>query len=213
MEPNPVQLGAESTYITEGPKEYPPALAWPDLSKKTWEAAEPEILGGPIPLKSQADMMNLGSAVHGFLAADCLEYSRSDRLEMAVDLLKRWGVEAALTPADLMEISDRLHRWADKNWPNAQWHREWPIIQRLDAGSIMRGVTDLILETSEGIVVIDHKAYPSMGDLSNVHELALADAEQVQVYADAVRSVGWKKLLGTYIHLPLLGVSVSISKA
>ena len=213
MEPNPVQLGAESTYATEGPKGYPPALAWPDLSKKTWEPAEPEILGDPIPLKSQADMINLGSAVHGFLAADCLEYIKSDRLEMAGHLLKRWAVEAALTPADLLEISDRLHRWADKNWPNAKWHREWPILQKLDAGSTMRGVTDLILETSEGFVIIDHKAYPFMGDLSNVQELALADAEQVQVYAGAVHLVGRKKLLGTYIHLPLMGVSVSIAKA
>jgi len=49
-----------------------------------------------------------------------------------------------------------------------------------------------------------------MADLSNVHELALADAEQVQVYADAVRLVGQKKLLGTYIHLPLMGATISI---
>ncbi len=124
----------------------------------------------------------MGSAVHGFIAADSPEYAASDRLKMAEGLLARWNVELALAPADLVEISDRLRRWAGAKWPRAKWHREWPVQQRLDAGSITNGVADLILETDEGIVIVDHKAYP--GKPAKAREYAEGDAAQVQVYAD-----------------------------
>lgn len=210
VEPTPIQPKAEPVYITEGPKEYPPAWAGLDMSAKKWEASEPEFLGEPIPLKAPTDMMNMGSAVHGFLAADSPVYAKVDRLEMADELLKRWGVDAALKPEDMVEISVRLYKWANGKWPGAKWHREWPTFQRLETGSIARGVTDLIIETPEGLVIIDHKSYP--GSISQAKEFALDNAEQVQIYGDAVQLAKGKNIQALYIHLPLIGAMVRLSE-
>jgi ATP-dependent helicase/nuclease subunit A len=208
--PAPIQPEVEPTYITEGLKEYPPAWAWPDMSTKKWEAAEPEILGDPINLRAPTDMMNMGSAVHGFLAADRLECAKDERLAMADGLLTRWGVDAALKPEDLLEISDRLYKWADGKWPGSKWHREWPTFQKLETGSVTRGVTDLIIETPEGLIIIDHKAYP--GRASDARDFALADAEQVQAYANAVNLAAAKPIIAMYIHLPLIGAQVALKE-
>jgi ATP-dependent exoDNAse (exonuclease V) beta subunit len=208
-DPTPVQPEAEPVYATEGPRDYPPAWGRPDLSAKKWEAAEPEILGDPIALRAQADMMNLGSAVHGFLAADSPEYPEADRLEMADGLIKRWGVDAALNPERLLAISDRLHKWADSRWPGAKWHREWHTFQRLEAGSIAHGVTDLFIETPDGLIIIDHKAYP--GNVNEAKEFALGCAEQLQVYTEGViyaLNPANKKM---FIHFPLIGVLVQLN--
>ena len=91
-----------------------------------------------------------------------------------------------------------------------QWHREWPTYQRLDMGSIASGIADLILETPDGRVIIDHKAYGGVpGDAA---EYALGDAPQVQVYADTATKATGKPILGMYIHFPLIGALVGLSK-
>lgn len=208
IDPVPAKSKTDPAFAIEGPKEHAPAWAWPDMSEMKWEAAESEILGDPIALRGQADMMNLGNAVHGFLAADSPDYLKADRLEMANGLLKRWGVEAALKPEDLLEISDRLHEWADAKWPGAKWHREWPTFQHLDSDSITRGVADLIIETPDGIIVIDHKAYP--GSVSEAKEFALSAATQVQVYADSILKRSGKDRIESFIHFPIIGAAVLI---
>jgi ATP-dependent exoDNAse (exonuclease V) beta subunit len=153
---------------------------------------------------------DMGSAVHGFIAADNPEYEPKDRLKLAEDILARWKVTPALTPADLVEISDRLRRWAGAKWPKAKWHREWPTYQRLDTGSIASGIADLILETPDGLIIIDHKAYGGVpGDAA---EYALGDAPQVQVYADTAALATGKPILGMYIHFPLIGALVGLSR-
>ena len=155
------------------------------------------------------EMKDMGSAVHAFIAADSPEYAASDRPKMAEEILARWQVAVALAPADLVEISDRLRRWAGAKWPRAKWHREWPVYQRLDTGSVTSGVTDLILETPDGLVIIDHKAYP--GGPGDAAEYAVGDAAQVQVYADTAALATGKPILGTYIHFPLIGAVVNLA--
>ncbi len=216
-EAEPLKIGAEATFIAEGPKEIAPASAWPDLTGVEWKAGEPEIIGAPNALKparraadAPFEPMDMGSSVHGFIAADSPEYEAAERLKMAEELLARWKVAGALTPADLVEISDRLRKWAQAKWPKAKWHREWPICQRLETGSITNGIADLILETPDGLVIIDHKSYPGVpGDAA---EYAVEDAPQVQVYADTAALATGKPILGMYIHFPLIGALVPLNK-
>ncbi len=127
---------------------------------------------------------------------------------MATEILARWNAAAALRPADLVEVGARLRRWARAKWPHAAWRREWPVQRRLETDSVTNGVADLILETDEGIVIVDHKAYP--GQPGEAREDAVGDAEQVQVYADIAAAATGKPILGMYIHLPLIGAVVNL---
>jgi len=206
IEPAPIRQKAEPTYVTTGPAEFAPAWARPDLSNMKWEAGEPEILGDPISLSGKPEMINVGSAIHGFLAADRKEYPKEARLEMADGLLKRWGVVKALKADDLLEISDRLTKWVSSKWPSAKWHREQPIYQRLDPGSVSYGVSDLILETIEGVVIIDHKAYP--GNIGRSKEFALLHVGQIQTYANSVFLARGSNAIHKYIHLSLISTMI-----
>jgi ATP-dependent helicase/nuclease subunit A len=154
-------------------------------------------------------MMKMGNAVHGFLAAYGPRTSRADHIEMAEGLLARWGVKDALSPEDLLEIGDRLRSWISAHWPEAVWHREWPVDQRLESGTIARGVADLILETKDGLVIVDHKAY--VADRSEARDLALKVGEQVQYYADGTGTALGKKIVGMFVHFPMLGEIVGLT--
>jgi len=210
IESAPVQQKAEPTYTPAGPAKFAPAWNRPVFSNAKWEAGEPEILGGPISLSGKPEMMNVGSAIHGFLAADRKEYPRAARLEMADGLLKRWGVDKALKQSDLLEISDRLIKWVASKWPGVKWHREQPIYQRLDSGSVSYGVSDLIIEVPEGLAIIDHKAYP--GKPEEAKELVLGFAEQIFFYKNAGRLAAPNSNIYCYVHLPLMGAIISFEK-
>jgi ATP-dependent exoDNAse (exonuclease V) beta subunit len=156
------------------------------------------------------DMRDLGSAVHAFIAADNPGYGTAARLRLAGEILARWKVDGALEAADVVEIGDRLRGWVEDKWPGAKCGREWPVFRRLESGSLMSGVTDLILETDEGIVIVDHKSYP--GEPAEARELAAGDGGQVGAYAEAAAMALAKPVLGMFIHLPLLGVIVAIKR-
>jgi ATP-dependent exoDNAse (exonuclease V) beta subunit len=208
LEPRPILAEAEPTYVAEGPIEHPLAATPPDYSDRTWAASEADVLGDPIQLRAPADPMNLGSAIHGFLAADGTDLPSADRLEMAQGLLKRWDVAAALAPEDLITMGDRLRKWATDRWPDARWCREWPTLQRLPSGSVVRGITDLILMTPDVLIVVDHKAYT--GGPEDARQFALDCAEQLRAYTDAAGEALGMDGIKMFVHLPLMGALVRV---
>jgi ATP-dependent helicase/nuclease subunit A len=208
LDPTPIRAEAEPTFVADGPIKHPLAATSPDYSSRTWAASEPDVLGDPIQLRAPADPMNSGSAIHGFLAVDSPDLPLADRLEMAQGLLKRWDVGAAFAPGDLIMMGDRLRKWANDRWPDAMWCREWPTLQKLPSGSMVRGITDLILMRPDSFIVIDHKTYT--GGLQGARLFALDCAEQVQAYADAAREALGKDGIEMYVHLPLMGAVVRI---
>jgi ATP-dependent helicase/nuclease subunit A len=91
-------------------------------------------------------------------------------------------------------------------WPRAKWHREMPMMHRLDTGSVVRGICDLALETKDGWVVVDHKTYQAV-------EKAAGPAAQLKAYAEGIAAATKKPLLGCYVHLPVAGVLVPVESA
>jgi ATP-dependent helicase/nuclease subunit A len=210
-EPHPLAPSAEATFVADGPKDLPAAFTGPDTGDAQWSAAEPEVIGGPLARGGSFDPKDAGSAVHGFIAADRPDYDKAERLALAAEIMRLWKVSGILRSEDLVEIADRLRRWAENRWPGAKWHREWPVFRKLGSGSVMRGVADLFLETDQGLVVLDHKSYP--GRIEEARAMAVEDAPQVQAYADAAAEATGRPILGLFIHLPLVGVVVELKKS
>jgi ATP-dependent exoDNAse (exonuclease V) beta subunit len=82
---------------------------------------------------------------------------------------------------------------------------------RLKSGSTLRGIADLVLETSEGYIVIDHKSFPGGSD--KIIEKASSYAGQILAYAEAIRTATGKPVIGCYIHMPVAGVVVPVAQA
>jgi ATP-dependent exoDNAse (exonuclease V) beta subunit len=161
-----------------------------------------------IQVKGDDGMRDFGEAVHGFLAADRLAHSADEREAMAEGLLKRWNVAGAIETADLLVVSERLTTWVEANWPGARWRREWPVEQRLEGGTILRGTADLVLETEVGFVLIDHKSFP--GSREQAERRAVEYAGQLAAYAGVLEAASGTAMLGSYIHLPVSGLMVQV---
>jgi len=81
-------------------------------------------------------------------------------------------------------------------------------VHRLDDGSVVRGKADLVLDTSDGIVVIDHKSFP--GTIKQAEQRAATHPGQLGAYARALKAATGKLVSHTFIHLPVAGAVVEV---
>jgi len=193
--------------VAAGVREHPLAFVRPsDLTGDGVVVAVHEI-GRRLPLNGSPDMADLGSAVHGFLAADRPELRPEERCALGDGLLRRWGVRSALEPERLLQASDNLRGWIAIHSPGAAWRRELPVARRLDDGAVLRGRIDLVLETDASVVVIDHKTFP--GDRDAMFKRACGHVAQLDAYARSVRA-DERRRIELLVHLPIVGTVVEV---
>jgi len=213
-----------SVLPSAGPREYPPAVVSPsklgggagaggDKPSGAQRVREPERIGERLVVAGNPDFIALGEAVHGFLAADRQMADGSQpgpREQLAQAQLDRWGVTGAVEASGLVSASDALRSWVNARWPGAAWRREWPVLRQLEGGSLLRGFADLVLETDDGFVVIDHKSFP--GSMDQVRERVGNYAGQLTAYRDVVAAATGKTALGCFVHLPVAGVVCEVGE-
>jgi ATP-dependent exoDNAse (exonuclease V) beta subunit len=156
------------------------------------------------------ERVRVGDAVHAFFASDSFELDTETRLDLARRISVGFGL-IAVPPADLVRAADALHEHVERRWGPATWRREVPIERVLDPDTTreraVRGVIDLLLETAEGAVILDHKTTDLPEDRW-VETPALFGA-QLALYADTLRASG-QRVRGLAIHLVLAGGLVEL---
>ncbi|HEY9785162.1 MAG TPA: UvrD-helicase domain-containing protein [Candidatus Obscuribacterales bacterium] len=159
-------------------------------------------LGSRLVTSAIADMKAVGDALHLFLAIDDPQLRMAERHKQASRIAQEFCVNAIL-PQQFVEASDRL-RWAlDDHYPDAVWLPEWPVAGR-NGTQRMSGTVDLLLQLSEGYVIVDHKTYP--GRMDSWEQRAKSHFPQIDAYARLVHQATGKNVIASYIHMPLLGV-------
>ena len=190
------------------------AEEWPEVSEARIGAVEPHAAAIRVDGKDVRHDV-LGSAVHAFLAADVDGLARSIRTARAERLLEAAGMLALVRPDALLGASDALRAWVARRWPGAKWRREVTIEVRLpmpDGERRVSGAIDLLLETAEGRVLIDHKTFP--GATESAWRARVKDfLPQMAAYADAVSRLDDRPLIACWVHLPMGGGMVEIVRA
>jgi ATP-dependent exoDNAse (exonuclease V) beta subunit len=168
------------------------------------------VLGQRINLAGQPDIELVGDAVHRFIAADDSTALLTDRMLMAERVLRNWGIDDCMLPADLVEICDRLRRQIDLIHPGATWHRECPITGRMGVQR-MRGSIDLLLELPDSYVIVDHKTFPGRYELWDTKAISLFP--QLAAYKHLVEQASEKPVGAVYIHMPIVGTLMELTCA
>jgi ATP-dependent exoDNAse (exonuclease V) beta subunit len=202
-------LPVEVEDLQHEPMAWPPATHAPSSATGVGVVANEVVIGAPMPAVVVTEPDAFGVAVHAWFGAEAPD-DDDDAVEMAAGLVR--GFEGAgVSAADIVACRRRLEAALALRWPHATARREVPFSFVDDAGTTTRGAIDLLLDTPDGFVVVDHKVL--LGDVARARTVAAAYSGQLQAYADAVARLSARPVLSTWIHLPLQGLLLEVRSA
>jgi ATP-dependent exoDNAse (exonuclease V) beta subunit len=196
-----------------GVKEFPPARLSPskmEMAKGIQVlAAEPQIIGERIDINGKPAMDQLGTALHGFIAADRGGIrSPEERLSMLHGILERHGMSGTVDAKAVIRNADAFYRCMKEKFHQFKIMTEWPVYM-LVGNQRMVGNVDMILDTPQGWVVIDHKSFP--GGAEEWKSAAISYDAQVKAYVDVLEKASGKKIAACFVHFLIGGGIVQIN--
>ena len=159
-------------------------------------------LGARLPFAGSPDMDRVGEALHRFLAADDPTWDDDRRNALGKRLLDAWGV-TGFNSRDVVTMGTRFRAFVDERWPDAVLRREAPITYRMGHRTLS-GRIDVLIETPDAIIVVDHKSFP--GARIQWLDQAKKHAGQLHLYGEAVAAfMPTTKQVLLALHLPISG--------
>jgi hypothetical protein len=118
------------------------------------------------------------------------------RPELAGRLGEVTGVAADAGEFDMVSAAvQRFETWLAQRFPGATLRREWPVLCLDDAGTVVSGTIDLVVETADGAWILDHKSDAVEDPLRGYGDYD----RQLEAYALALARAGLD-IAGTGIH-------------
>ena len=153
------------------------------------------------------DVTTLGNALHAVIAAEIVNPNARDASQAAAALLSAHGAADTIRVDDALEISRRFASAITERFAPVRTFAECPVAWRRADGVLIRGVIDLLLETDDGYVVVDHKSSPR--PQSDWADEAAAYSGQLAAYRDAVASVT-RRPVETWLHMAITGALIRV---
>jgi ATP-dependent helicase/nuclease subunit A len=157
-----------------------------------------------------SNAMLVGSATHLLLQKiepDCsgnAGYIESVRAGLVKDGLVEKNVAAKINIADVETFfASRLGTLAKDN----RTYREWPFTMLVD-DMIVQGIVDYIIETPDGLVVVDFKT--DSVTAAQTAPRAEKYAQQLKYYGDAAEKILNKKVKGKYVYFLKAQIEVEV---
>ncbi|NLB32522.1 MAG: hypothetical protein GX818_01965, partial [Tissierellia bacterium] len=127
---------------------------------------------------------------------------------VAERILKNWGMDSFIDASEVLKAGNNFQKYLDERYENYKIFKEWPIFIRNEDKQVIQGWIDMLLETEEGYVLIDHKDYPG----SNPEERAKLYTPQLSAYKEAVEKSTGKPVIEILIHMPVKGIVLKLQE-
>jgi ATP-dependent exoDNAse (exonuclease V) beta subunit len=165
-------------------------------------------LGDRISLHSSVEMADLGSAFHAILAAD-ITYKAGIDVAAAKDVLARYGVLEAVDPEEVLRAGRALIEHLRQEHNIVALYPEFPIQLRNEDGQEISGFIDLLVETDNGFLIVDHKSAP--GGRSQWQQVAQKYSGQLACYKESIEKLSKRPVLGCWLHLVVGGALLEVA--
>ena len=189
--------------------DYPPKYIQPSSAEPVDGATVGEIIeiGERVVLKGNA-MADVGNGLHAVIAAELVNpLPDGQAVERAAALLAGHGAAEYLDAKDAITVARRFARCLKDRFQVAGIEVEVPIFHVLDDGRVVRGLVDVLAETEDGWLVIDHKSSPQPP--SKWPEEATKYSGQLAAYRAALTTAG-RNVAGCLLHFAVTGGVVEV---
>lgn len=159
-----------------------------------------------IGLQGAPDMAVLGEAIHAIIATDIInnnqDPSRNERILIDHD------VAESIDKDEVAKMTSNFISSVRSKFQPLNLFVEYPIQFINEKGQEVKGWIDLLVETKEGWIIIDHKSSPKAR--SEWDDTALGYSGQLKTYLRALEAVSDKPVLSTWIHFAITGGLIEV---
>ena len=154
------------------------------------------------------DMTVIGSGLHAVLAAELVNPDQPDAKERAQAVLEGYGADAYVSAEEALACARRFRAHVEERFRPSRVLAECPLVYPGEGGRVVTGWMDVLLETPEGWVIVDHKSSPR--PRAEWVEEARAYSGQLRAYARALDAAG-RPVAGCWVHFAVGGGMVQVS--
>ena len=165
-------------------------------------------IGTRIAFHGSPEMSALGTAIHASLCLSFTDPNCPLTLDEVQHLLQSHAVHEHVNANQVIAQQLALHAWIESRWPDAKAMAEYPVQQLLGSGQVLNGRIDLLLDTSDGWVLIDHKCNPAPH--TQWERLAEEHAGQLDAYAQAIEEASGRPVLAAWLFLPVAAGAIQV---
>jgi hypothetical protein len=149
----------------------------------------------------------LGNALHAILAAELLQPGNGGREGRAQRILDAHDIATVVNATDALAMVDQFRAEIDRRFRPRRVLVEVPFSFLAATGERVSGFIDLLIETENGCVIVDHKTYP--GGQTGQLARALSHSGQLRLCRDAAVSAGYT-IDSLWIHFLVAGNLIEV---
>jgi ATP-dependent exoDNAse (exonuclease V) beta subunit len=149
----------------------------------------------------------LGSAMHLCIARAGVTGSVRDA--DVERILSAWGIAHAVDKTTVIDQLQAFFEWLRQRWPGSTIRVEVPVEANRQDGTRLRGRIDMLLETPDGWVLLDHKSNP--GGTTHDDALAREHGPQLSAYAQAIEQCTGRSVKERWLYLPVSGRALQLT--
>ena len=142
--------------------------------------------------------------MHKLITAEIINPSHKDAQLTAKQVLESHGVAENIDSNAAVTYAQHFIKYINEAFKPNRIFTEYPVTHVLDNGQVIKGWIDVLIETGDGWVIVDHKftAQPE----SKLENEALKYSGQIMAYKQAVEAATSKEVTSCWINFPLAGI-------
>jgi ATP-dependent exoDNAse (exonuclease V) beta subunit len=212
----PAEVAAAKTdsHYTWFPAPLPPT---PKLPARLTPSRQPQVPGsrvgkiidvGPrLPFSGALEEADLGDALHAIFAAEFVNPDHAQRLENIQRILRGYSLGDQIKRDDVLQMVERFRACLGQQFQPKQVLVEIPIATTNETGQRIEGFIDMLVETGNGWILIDHKSFP--GKRSEWSTEAVSYSGQLALYREALKKLKLP-VVSMWIHFAVGGGLVEV---
>jgi len=188
-----------------------PAFIVPSNHDTTTTAIKgsPVAYGSGLSFTAGQNLLIPGTVYHAFIAWAVANPRILDDAVAVSTFLKRQPESTGLQPLDLAASVRSLFEWLGSQWPGAELCTEYSFSSPMDNGQITTGRIDLVVDTGDGLVIIDHKLVHVFGTPDSLTTSGWV--AQLNAYANGLARATGRPVSGAWVNLPVEGTVVRVT--
>lgn len=194
-----------------------PLRPTPKLPARLTPSRQPQVPGsrvgkiidvGPrLPFSGALEEADLGDALHAIFAAEFVNPGHDQKLENIQRILRGYNLGDQIKNEDVLQMVERFRACLGQQFQPKQVLVEIPIATTNELGQRTEGFIDMLAETGNGWILIDHKSFP--GKRSEWSTEAASYSGQLALYRDALKTLKLP-VVSMWIHFAVGGGLVEV---